>query len=128
MREVDTDDAQSLDGLPISQAIVHGDTVYVSGTVPRDPETNELVDGDMRAQSEQVMENLASILDAAGSSLDRVVKATVFLADIDDRPAFNEVYAEYLDEPYPARSAVGVDLAVDAGVEVEAVAALHGGT
>lgn len=124
MREVHTDDAQSLDGLPISQAIIHDDTVYVAGTVPRDPQTGELVDGDMRAQAKQVMENLTAILEAAGSSLNQVVKATVFLTDIDDRPAFNEVYADYLDEPYPARSAVGVDLAVDAGVEVEVVAAL----
>lgn len=96
----------------------------MSGTVPRDPKTDELVDSDMRTQAEQVMENLASVLEAAGSSLDRVVKATVFLADIDNRPTFNEVYAEYMDEPYPARTAVGVDLAVDAGVEVEVVAAI----
>lgn len=124
MREVHTDDAQSLGDLPISQAIVHGGTVYVAGTVPRVPETGALVDGDMREQAEQVMENLAAILDAAGSSLNNVVKATIFLADINDRAAFNEVYADYIDEPYPARSAVGIDLAVDAGVEVEVVAAL----
>lgn len=124
MREVQTENAQSLGDLPISQAIIHDDTVYVAGTTPRDPETDELVDGDMRAQAEQVMENLETILRAAGSSLDNVVKATVFLAEIDDRATFNEVYAEHLDEPYPARSAVGVDLAVDAGVEVEVVAAL----
>lgn len=124
MHEVHTDKAQSLSELPISQAIVHGDTVYVAGTVPRDPETGQLVDGDMHAQAEQVMANLAAILDAAGSSLNQIVKATVFLADIDDRAAFNDVYADYIDEPYPARSAVGVDLAVDAGVEVEVIAAL----
>lgn len=125
MHEVHTDAYPSLNDLPISQAIVHGDTVYVAGTVPRDPETNELVDGDMTAQAEQVMKNLAGILQAAGSSIDRVVKATVFLEDVDDRAAFNEVYARYIDEPYPARSAVGVDLAVDAGVEVEVIAALE---
>lgn len=125
MHDVQTDAYPSLDDLPISQAIVHGDTVYVAGTVPRDPISNELVDGDMTAQSEQVMENLAGVLEAAGSSLDRIVKATVFLEDIDDRAAFNAVYARYIDEPYPARSAVGVDLAVDAGVEVEVIAALE---
>ena len=84
-----------------------------------------MVDGDMTAQTEQVMENLAGVLEAAGSSLDLVVKATVFLEDVADRAAFNEVYAEYIDEPYPARSAVGVDLAVDAGVEVEVIAAIE---
>ena len=88
------------------RAIVHDDTVYVSGTVPR---TNALVDGDMRAQAKQVVENLASPLETAGSSLGRVVKVTVFLADTEDRPAFNEVYTGYVNEPYLARTAVGVD-------------------
>lgn len=125
MREVNTDDAPALDDLPISQAIVHDGTVYTSGIVPRDPDTGELLDGDMRAQAEQVMANLDAVLEAAGSSLDRVLKATVFLADVDDRPAFNEVYAEHLGKPYPARSAVGVDLAVETGVEMECVAALE---
>ena len=125
MREVTTDGAPALDGLPISQAIVHGDTVYTSGIVPRDPDTGDLLNGDMTAQAEQVMANLEAILEAAGSSLDRVLKATVFLVDVEDRPAFNAVYADRLGEPYPARSAVGVDLAVETGVEMECVAALE---
>jgi 2-iminobutanoate/2-iminopropanoate deaminase len=125
MRDVTTDDAPALEGLPISQAIVHGDTVYTSGIVPRDPGTGDLLNGDMTVQAEQVMANLDAILAAAGSSLDRVLKATVFLADVEDRPAFNAVYADHLGEPYPARSAVGVDLAVETGVEMECVAALE---
>jgi len=125
MREVHTDDAPALEDLPISQAIVHEGTVYTSGIVPRDPETGKLLDGDMRVQAEQVMANLEAVLEVAGSSLDRVIKATVFLADVDDRPAFNEVYADHLGEPYPARSAVGVELAVETGVEMECVAAIE---
>jgi len=110
---------------PYSQAIIHGDTVYVAGQVPVDAD-GTLVDGGITAQTEQVMENLETVLNEAGTSLDNAVKTTVFLTDIDDFDAFNEVYAAHMPEPRPARSAIEVaDLAIDAKVEVEVVAALE---
>ncbi|MFB6300189.1 MAG: RidA family protein [Halobacteriales archaeon] len=122
--QIHTDDAFDSTS-PYSQAIKHGDTVYVAGQVPLDPDTGELVGEDVQEQTEQVFENMTAILDAAGTSLDNVVKATVFLTDIDDFDAFNEVYAEHMPEPRPARSAVEVaDLAGDFVVEVEVIAAV----
>ncbi|MFB6218815.1 MAG: RidA family protein [Halobacteriaceae archaeon] len=126
MQDVTTDGAPVYEELPFSQAIVHGDTVYVSGQVPVDPETGEIVGEDIREQTRRTMENVAAVLEAAGSSLDSIVKATVFLADIDDFAAFNEVYSEYVSGPEPARSAFEVgDLAIDVTVEIEVVAALE---
>lgn len=93
---------------PYSQAVRAGDTVYVSGQIPVDPATNQLVAGDAAAQARQVFENLKAILTAAGASLDRVVKTTIFLADVNDFAAVNAVYAEYFTEPLPARSTVAV--------------------
>lgn len=125
MREIRTQDAPTFDEFPFSQAIEHDGMVYLSGNVPLDPETGEFVEGGIAAEAEQVMENIEAVLDAADSSLDRVVKATVFITDVDDFEAFNEVYKEYVDEPYPARSAVVTDLVVDVSVEVEVVAAVE---
>lgn len=122
MQEIETDDAPVVDA-PLSQAIALDDTVYVSGQVPVDPETGEIVDGDVREQTRQTLDNVSAILDAAGTSMDSVVKATVFIDDIDDFDAVNEVYEEYVSEPYPARSAIEVgDLAIDIGVEIEVIA------
>lgn len=124
--KVTTDAAPNNDALPFSQGIVHGDTVYTSGQIGMDPETGEVVEGGIEAETRQTMENISAILEAAGTSLDNAIKATVFLTDMDEFAAFNEVYAEYVTEPRPARSAVEVsDLARDLAVEIEMVAALE---
>ena len=126
VEEVSTDAAPNSESFPFSQGIVHGDTVYTSGQIGMDPETGEVVEGGIRAETRRTMENVAAVLEAAGSSLDDAIKATVFLTDMDDFAAFNEVYAEYVSEPRPARSAVEVSgLARDIAVEVEMVAALE---
>jgi 2-iminobutanoate/2-iminopropanoate deaminase len=110
-------------GAPYSQGIVHGEFVFVSGQLGIDPESGEVVDGGIAAQTEQVMQNLGAILEAAGSSLANVVKATIFLADLGDFVAMNEVYARYVGEPYPARATVQIGgLPSGALVEIEVVA------
>lgn len=124
--KVTTDAAPNNEALPFSQGIVHGDTVYTSGQIGMDPETGEVVSGGIEAETRQTMENISAILEAAGTSLDNAIKTTVFLTDMDEFAAFNEVYAEYVTEPRPARSAVEVsDLARDLAVEIEMVAALE---
>lgn len=124
VEKVSTDDAPQNEELPFSQAIVHGDTVYTSGQVGINPETGEIVDGGIQSETQQTMENISAILEAAGTSLDNAIKATVFLNDINDFAEFNEVYSESVDEPLPARSAFEVgDLAIDIAVEIEMVAA-----
>ena len=108
---------------PYSHAIVAGDLVYCSGQVPLDPTTSELVAGDIAAQTNRILDNLAAVLAAAGSSLDRVVKTTVFLADIGDFAAMNDAYAKRFGEHRPARSTIGVAaLPRGARVEIECVA------
>jgi 2-iminobutanoate/2-iminopropanoate deaminase len=125
VESVSTDDAPVNEDLPFSQAIVHGDTVYVSGQVGIDPATGDVVDGGIQAETRRTMENVGAILEAAGTSLDNVVKTTVFLDDVDDFAAFNEAYGEFVDDPLPARSAFEVgDLAIDIAVEIEVIAAL----
>ena len=107
---------------PYSQAIKAGNFVYTSGQIPLDPATGTIVGADIAAQAQQVMKNLSAVLAAAGSSFDRVVKTTCFLADIGDFAAFNEVYANYITSA-PARSCVAVkDLPKGALVEVEVIA------
>ena len=106
-----------------SPAIRAGDFVFASGQLGTDPETGEFAGSDVSAQAEQALANLAAILDAADSGLDRLVKVTVFLVDIADWPALNEVYGRVVPEPYPARSAFAVrELPKGARVEIEAVA------
>jgi 2-iminobutanoate/2-iminopropanoate deaminase len=110
---------------PYEQAIKVGEFVYASGQIPLDPKTGKLVDGGIKEQTCQVMENLKAILEAAGTSLDRVVKATVFLKNITDFAAMNEIYAEYFAQSKPARSTVAVaDLPRGALVEIDLVATL----
>jgi 2-iminobutanoate/2-iminopropanoate deaminase len=122
MEEITTDDAPGALG-PYSQGIRDGDTVYVSGQGPVDPETREVVEGDIQDETEQTLENVGAVLEAAGLGLEDVVKATVFVTDMDNYEAVNEVYGEYMSEPYPARSAVEVaDLPIDIGVEIEVIA------
>jgi reactive intermediate/imine deaminase len=108
-----------------SQAVRVGNTIWVSGQIPLDPETKELVTGDFEAQARQVFQNLKSIVVAAGASLDDVVKATIFLTDLSHFALVNKIMAEYFREPYPARAAVGAAaLPRGAKIEVECIVAL----
>lgn len=126
MEEISTEDAPPSIG-PFSQAIRDGDRIYVSGQGPVDPETGEIVEGTIGEQTACTLENIDAVLQAAGRSLDDVVKATVFVQDMDDYDEINEVYADYVSSPYPARSAVQVeDLPIDIGVEIEVVASARG--
>jgi 2-iminobutanoate/2-iminopropanoate deaminase len=119
---VSTDKAPRAIG-PYEQAIKVGEFVYTAGQIPIDPKTGNLVEGGIAAQTRQVLENLKSVLEAAGSSLDRVVKATVFLKNMEDFAAMNEVYGEYLGEAKPARSTVAVaELPRGALIEIDFVA------
>jgi reactive intermediate/imine deaminase len=121
---ISTQDAPAAIGV-YSQAVRVGNTIWVSGQIPLDPKTKELVQGDVEAQVRQVFENLKAIVVAAGASLDDVVKATVFLVDLSHFGLVNKVMAEYFREPYPARAAVGVAaLPRGAPVEVECIVAL----
>jgi reactive intermediate/imine deaminase len=107
-----------------SQAMRAGDTVYLSGQIPLDPDTMELVEG-AREQIERVFANLAAVAEAAGGDLSRIVKLNVFLVDLSDFPLVNEVMAGHFSEPFPARAAVGVNaLPKGARVEVEGVMVL----
>jgi 2-iminobutanoate/2-iminopropanoate deaminase len=119
---IHTDGAPAAAG-PYSQAIRTGDLVFTAGQLGIDPATGELVGPDVASQAEAALRNLRSILEAAGSGLDRLVKVTVFLADIGEWAAVNEVYSRLVPEPYPARSAFAVrDLPKGGRVEIEAVA------
>jgi 2-iminobutanoate/2-iminopropanoate deaminase len=109
--------------LPFSEAVKVGKTLYVSGQIGVTPGTLVLVPGGIGAESHQVMDNIKAILERHGSSLDQVVKCTVFMADIKEWPAFNEVYRGYFKEHFPARSALAASgLAFNARVEVECLA------
>lgn len=122
MQEITTDDAPPSIG-PFSQAIRDGNRVYVSGQGPVDPDSGDVVSEDVREQTARTLANIAAILEAAGSSLDDVVKATVFVTDMDDYDAINDVYADQFSAPYPARSAVEVaNLPIDIRIEIEVVA------
>ena len=108
-----------------SQAIRVAGTVYVSGQIPLDPATGQLVAGDIRAQIHQVFRNLAAVAGAAGLGLDSAVKVTVFLTDLGNFSSVNEVMKQYFSEPYPARSTIGVaSLPLGAAVEIDMVAVL----
>ena len=118
-----TDKAPAAIG-PYSQAILCGGMLYTSGQVPLSPVTGQLVGDDIRTQTEQVMQNLSAVLEAAGTSFDYAVKTTCYLADMSDFAAFNEVYAAHIHSA-PARSCVAVrDLPRGALVDVEMIAAL----
>jgi 2-iminobutanoate/2-iminopropanoate deaminase len=123
MREaVSTSTAPAAIG-PYSQAIRAGSLLFVSGQIPLDPASGVLVEGDVKVQTHRVFRNLAGILEAAGSSLDRVVRATVYLADMNDFVAMNEVYATYFSAPAPARSTIqAARLPRDARVEIDVIA------
>ena len=107
---------------PYSQAVLAGNMLFCSGMIPVDPETNTLVENDIKVQSKQIMSNIDNLLKEAGYSVDDVVKTTCFLADIKDFAAFNEIYGEYFTSK-PARSCVAAkDLPKGALVEVEVIA------
>lgn len=109
---------------PYSQAVKTGNFVYTSGQIPIDPATGEIVTGGIEAQTARVMKNIGSLLDAAGVGFKDVVKTTVFIKDMNDFPKINEVYAQFFEAPYPARSCVEVArLPKDVLVEIETVAA-----
>ena len=121
-----TDTAPAAVG-PYSQAIRAGQFVFTAGQIPLHPD-GTLLEGDIQAQTRQVLNNLAAVLKAAGTGLDRVVKCTCFLADMNDFAAMSEVYSEYFEDTPPARSAVEVArLPKDVGIEIEAVALVGGG-
>ena len=108
---------------PYSQAIRLGNLLFTAGQIPLDPSSGKLVEGDIEQQTERVMRNLQAILEAAGSSLDQVVKTTCFLADLDDFQRFNQIYGQFFTNQPPARSTVQVARLPDgARVEVECVA------
>ena len=120
--QVQTEGAPAAIG-PYSQAIRANGFVYVSGQIPIDPQTGEFVAGGVREQTEQVLKNLSAVLNAAGSGLEHVVKTTVFLADMKEFAAMNEVYAKFFAIEPPARATVAAaGLPRDARVEIEAVA------
>lgn len=121
LNKIKTDKAPSAIG-PYSQAVVFGNMIFTSGQIPLDPATGAMVEGDISAQTEQVMQNLQAVLTAAGTCFDHVIKTTCFLADIGDFAAFNAVYGKYITSG-PSRSCVAVkDLPKGALVEVEVIA------
>ncbi|HZD52389.1 MAG TPA: RidA family protein [Woeseiaceae bacterium] len=108
-----------------SQAMRSGNLVFLSGQIPLDPETSAIVAGDFSARARRVFDNLKAVAEAAGGTLDDVVKLTVYLTDLANFASVNDVMAEYFDQPYPARAAIGVaTLPKGADVEAEAVLAL----
>jgi 2-iminobutanoate/2-iminopropanoate deaminase len=124
MRQIiKTDKAPAAIG-PYSQGIeFDSKLVFTSGQIPLDPKTGQLVEGDINVQTRQVLENLKAVLEAGGSNLKKVIKCTVFLADMNDFAAMNQVYGEYFQQAPPARSAFQVArLPKDARIEIEAIA------
>ena len=125
MRHAITTDAAPKAIGPYSQAIRAGNLLFISGQVPLDPATGQMILGDIRAQTRRVMENIGGILKEAGVSFHHVLKTTVFLADMNDLAVMNEVYGGYFLEPGPARATVQVArLPRDARIEIEAIAAV----
>ncbi|RUP51705.1 hypothetical protein BC936DRAFT_146395 [Jimgerdemannia flammicorona] len=123
-QRVHTDQAPKLGG-PYSQAIIANGFVFTAGQTAFDPTTNKLVEDDIRIQTRRVLDNITIVLKAAGTSLERVVKTTVFLRDMNDFTAMNEEYAKYFPENKPARSTVQVArLPGDVAVEIEIIACL----
>lgn len=124
MKKVHTQNAPAAIG-PYSQAIISGDLVFCSGQIALSPNTKELVENDITLQTHQVIKNLQSVLEAAGSSLDYVVKTTCYLTNMDHFQTFNTVYEEYFGESKPARATVGVaQLPKGALVEVDVIASV----
>jgi len=120
-KAISTDKAPAAIG-PYSQAVVTGNFLFTSGALPIDPATGKMVEGSIQGRAHQVFKNIEAITAEAGTSLENAVKVTVFLADIGDFAAVNEIYAQYFKEPFPARSAFQVAaLPLGADLEVEAI-------
>lgn len=112
---------------PYSQAVIHNGVAYVSGQIPLDPATGQIVEGDVVVQAERVLENLKAVLEACGSSFEQVLKCTVYMKDMGDFPKVNEVYGRYFPSSPPARATVEVArLPRDVKVEIEAIAIASG--
>lgn len=107
---------------PYSQAILADGFIFVSGQGPADPKTGEMILGEVKSEMRQTLNNVVAILKAAGATVDNVVKCNVYLADIKDFPAMNEVYKEYFGTSLPARTTVGVSLAAGMKVEIDVIA------
>ncbi len=123
-RVIQTDQAPQAIGT-YSQAVQCGGTVYLSGQIPLVPETMEMVEGNMEAQIRRVFDNLSAVAEAAGGSLADIAKLNIFLTDLSHFPLVNQVMADYFQQPYPARAAVGVaSLPKDAAVEMDAIMVL----
>jgi 2-iminobutanoate/2-iminopropanoate deaminase len=123
-KTVSTEQAPKAIG-PYSQAVLHNGVAYLSGQIPLDPATNQLVEGDIAAQTERVLQNLKAVLEACGASLESVLKTTVFLKDMADFPKMNEVYTRHFALNAPARSTVqAARLPRDVSVEIDAIAAI----
>jgi 2-iminobutanoate/2-iminopropanoate deaminase len=123
-KTVSTEQAPKAIG-PYSQAVIHNGVAYLSGQIPLDPVTNQLVEGDIAAQTERVLQNLKAVLEACGASLESVLKTTVFLKDMGDFPKMNEVYGRYFAANPPARSTVqAARLPRDVSVEIDAIASV----
>ena len=123
MKQIKTDKAPAAIG-PYSQAIVSGNTVYCSGQIPINPETGDIPEG-VAAQAHQVFKNIKNLLEACGTSIDNVIKTSVFIKDMNDFAEINSIYSEYFTEPFPARSCVEVArLPKDVLLETEVIAEL----
>lgn len=111
---------------PYSPAVLVGNLLFLSGQIPLDPTSGQIVDGDIRAQTTRVLENLGALLKAGGGDFSKVVRTTIFLADLADFAVVNEIYATYFSAPYPARATVQVArLPRDVRVEIDAIAVLE---
>jgi len=121
---ISTDKAPKAIG-PYSQAVVHDGIAYLSGQIPLDPASGQIIDGDIAAQTERVLENIKAVLEGCGGSLGSVLKTTVFLRDMADFPKMNEVYGRYFGSALPARSTVqAARLPRDVSVEIDCIAAV----
>ena len=119
---ISTDKAPAAIG-PYSQAVKVGDLLFTSGMIPIDPATNTLVEGGIEVQARRALENVKALLEESGTSMDKVVKTVVFIKNMDDFAAINEVYAKYFPEPFPARSCIEVArIPKDVLLEAEAIA------
>ncbi len=124
IKKINTNKAPAAVG-PYSQAIVCGNTMFISGQIPIDPETGEMAGNDIEAQTHRVFKSLKAIVEEAKSSMDNVLKVGVFITDLNDFQAVNQIYQTYFSEPYPARFCVEVSrLPKDAMIEIEATVCL----
>ena len=122
---ISTKDAPQAIG-PYSQAIRFGNLIFASGQIPIEPETGKILKGDIKGQTKLILENLNNVLAASGSSLDNVLRTTIFLTDLESYPVVNETYAQYFNDLPPARSTVQVaKLPMDAQIEIDAIACIN---